>query len=82
MRREVLARSPLQSEGEFALLEQMAKVNFAGFLFGEEIPLPVDPGLQPFPRSPFRELWRDVRRLMRRPDFGPPVLADPPPPPA
>src|SRR5207237_2750049 len=46
-RKEVLARSPLQSDGDFAWVEQLAKVNFTNGVFGHEIPLPVMAQRQP-----------------------------------
>jgi glycosyltransferase involved in cell wall biosynthesis len=66
-RREILPRCPLQSEGEFVWVEQLAKVNFAGWIFGEEIPLAVAP-------RGTRGLWRLLREayhVFTRPDFGP-----------
>lgn len=73
-RREVLARSPLQSDGEFVWVEQLAKVNFAGSLFPDhDIALPVVPTSRPL----LRQLFREAYRVFTRPSFGPPVLADP-----
>jgi glycosyltransferase involved in cell wall biosynthesis len=71
-RREVLARSPLQSDGSFALAEQLAKVNFAGHLFGEEIPLSVAPSS--WPHQPSGALLREAYRVFSHPSFGPPVV--------
>jgi glycosyltransferase involved in cell wall biosynthesis len=69
-RREILGRTPLQSDGEFVWLEQMAKANFAGFLLGQEVALPIVRRSQPFSR----QLFRDAFRVFQRPTFGPIVL--------
>jgi hypothetical protein len=65
--REVASRFPLQSEGPFVHVELLAKVNFAGCVL-DEAPLP-------WPSASIPELLRpmlpDLRRLFRRPDFGP-----------
>ncbi len=71
-RREVLARSPLQSDGSFALAEQLAKVNFAGHIFGEEIPLPAVVFSSSWPRQPLRQVLREAYRVFSHPEFGPP----------
>jgi glycosyltransferase involved in cell wall biosynthesis len=70
-RREVLARSPLQSDGSFALAEQLAKVNFAGHVFGEEIPLPVSQASS-WPRQTSGQVLREAYRVFSHPSFGPP----------
>ncbi len=68
-RREILARSPIQSDGEFALVEQLAKVNFAGFYFGEE---EVTLAIEPRPSGSRRQSLREGYRVFARPDFGKP----------
>jgi glycosyltransferase involved in cell wall biosynthesis len=70
-RREVLARSPLQSDGDFALVEQLAKVNFAGYYFGLEVPLSVTPPERPFPQQPRGRSFREALRVFSKPSFGP-----------
>jgi glycosyltransferase involved in cell wall biosynthesis len=72
-RREVLARSPLQSNGSFALVEQIAKINFAGHLFGEEIPLSISPAFGWY-LQPTGVVLREARRLFSHPSFGPPTV--------
>jgi len=79
LRREILARAPIQSDGDFAHVELLAKVNFANCLLGEEIPLPVKAG-SPVERGWLRQLLRDARRVFSHPDFGPPQLPESPPP--
>lgn len=79
MRRDILARMPVQSDGPFAHVELLAKANFLGHLMGEEVPIPVVPGPV---RANVGQVWREARRLFDRPDFGPPVLPAEPPPPA
>ncbi len=74
LRREILARIPLQSRGSFAHAELLAKANFLGHLIAEEVPLgdrqhPVEPeGLRHERR---RDVFADARRVFARPDFGP-----------
>jgi hypothetical protein len=80
LRREILARIPLQSDGPFVHVEIVAKTNFLGHVLGEEVPLQVPPE----PRSPpvggsGRELLAEALRLFRHPDFGPPVPGGTPP---
>lgn len=70
-RREILPRSPIQSRGEFGLVEQLAKVNYLTFLFSEEeIPIDVDPSLGEW-QSSWKVLWAEIRNLFSHPDFGP-----------
>jgi glycosyltransferase involved in cell wall biosynthesis len=73
LRREILARIPLQSDGPFVHAEILAKANFLGHLVSEDIPLgdrqaPVAP---PEGRCNSRQFRRDFWRLFWRPDFGP-----------
>jgi glycosyltransferase involved in cell wall biosynthesis len=81
LRRDILARIPLQSDGPFVHVEVVAKANFLGHVFGDELPLE---GVSPGPRSPpvgggAREVLTEALRLFRHPDFGPPaVTADAP----
>ncbi len=75
LRRDMLARIPLQSDGPFVHVEIVAKANFLGHIFGEELPLH---GVSPEPRSPpvagsARQMLREAVRLFRHPDFGPPA---------
>lgn len=73
LRREALSRAPLQSDGSFAHVELLAKVNFLGCVLGEEMPLDVRPG--PCRRDP--ALWREARQLLAHPDFtSPPGAAE------
>ena len=72
LRREVLARSPLQCDGAFALIEQVAKVNFGGYLFSEAlITLPATPPTSPFADQPAGRPFRDGRNVFFDPKFGP-----------
>lgn len=71
MRRDILARMPVQSNGSFAHVELLAKANFLSCLMGEEMPIPVVPGAY---RGDAGELFREARQLFNHPDFGPPVL--------
>jgi len=80
LRREILARAPIQSDGDFAHVELLAKVNFANCLLGEEVPLPVQATADRSPRGWLRQVLRDARRLFTRPDFGPSQLPEASPP--
>ena len=76
-RREILPRSPLQSEGEFALVEQLAKINYLTGLFSEdEVPLPIAPSLGKW-QSTRKEFFTELGRVLSSPDFGPMLLEEP-----
>jgi glycosyltransferase involved in cell wall biosynthesis len=80
LRREVLPRIPLQSDGPFAHVELMAKANYLGLVMGEEISL--EPGHYPpldheMSREERRQLFREAWRVIRHPDFGPVKLESP-----
>jgi hypothetical protein len=82
-RRSIFARIPIQSDGEFAHTEILAKANFTNCLIGEEISLPALPEAgHRRPRD--RKQWRrDAQLVFRKPDFGPvfvPPEPEPPPP--
>lgn len=72
LRREILARMPLQSDSSFIHTEMLAKANFLTLLISEDIPLgdrkrPVPPP----PRAETAKEWlRDLGRVFWRPDFG------------
>jgi glycosyltransferase involved in cell wall biosynthesis len=80
LRREILARIPLQSRGCFVHVELLAKANFLGHLIGEEIPLG-DRQDSVFPEELRHERLRDVladaRLVFSHPDFGPTHLPGP-----
>ncbi|MBI1916162.1 MAG: glycosyltransferase family 2 protein [Planctomycetes bacterium] len=78
-RREILARAPIQSDGDFAHVELLAKVNFA-ISWGNEVPLPIKAPPGPPPKGSLRQLLRDACRVFSRPDFGPSQLQDVCPP--
>jgi glycosyltransferase involved in cell wall biosynthesis len=70
-RREIFARIPIQSDGEFAHVEVLAKANFLGSYMNDEIPVAHRPRQQ-LPAGPS---WgKDFRRVFSHPDFGPAVL--------
>jgi hypothetical protein len=75
LRRDILARIPLQSRGPFAHVELLAKANFLGHVMGEEFPLDVVP---PPSRGDARAILREARRVFNAPDFGPAILQPPP----
>jgi glycosyltransferase involved in cell wall biosynthesis len=75
LRREVLARIPIQSDGPFAHVEILAKANFLGHILGEEIPLGDRQRPVPAePRGEIRQYLREGYRVWSHPDFGPPLL--------
>jgi glycosyltransferase involved in cell wall biosynthesis len=75
LRREALARIPIQSDGPFAHVEILAKANFLGHILGEDIPLGDRQRPVPAePRGEFRQYLREGCRVLRHPDFGPPLL--------
>jgi glycosyltransferase involved in cell wall biosynthesis len=79
-RRSIFERILIQSNGPFAQVEVVAKANFLGCLIAEE-PVPHRPVLgRPFfpDRDARRQYRREVLRLLRHPDFGPPVLTKTP----
>ncbi|MFO0881708.1 MAG: hypothetical protein U0840_30790 [Gemmataceae bacterium] len=74
IRRDILARIPIQSTSALAHVELIAKANFLGAMLSEEVPLPVDPGAC---SESTRRIFAEARRLFQRPDFGPVVLPEP-----
>jgi glycosyltransferase involved in cell wall biosynthesis len=75
LRREILVRLPIQSDGPFAHIEILAKANFLGHLLGEDVPLGDRQRPLPVPaRAPFRQYLREGYRVWSHPDFGPPRL--------
>lgn len=67
-RRSLFARIPIQSEGEFAHIEVLAKANFLGCVMTD-----AEVACEPESSPPGPSLdWRaDFRQLYKRPDFGP-----------
>ncbi len=85
LRREILQRMPLQSDGCFVHAEILAKANFLTLLLSEDLPLGDreanaehrPEGTPPPSRSePARQMWRDGWRVFWSPEFGP---VQPPP---
>jgi glycosyltransferase involved in cell wall biosynthesis len=74
-RRSVSRRIPVQSEGEFAQVEILAKANFLGCLM-DEVPVAHRPPGRPARQTAGqrRQYWRDLRRVLAAPDFGPATL--------
>lgn len=69
IRRDILRRAPLQSQGPLAHIELLAKVNFLG-AFIAEVPVAFTPG----PSEP--DVPGELFDLLRAPDFGPTQLAE------
>jgi glycosyltransferase involved in cell wall biosynthesis len=79
LRREIFARMPLQSNGPFVHIEILAKANFLGCILSEDVPLgdanrPVQAEARDDPGENF---FKDFRRVLDRPDFGPTFLSAP-----
>jgi glycosyltransferase involved in cell wall biosynthesis len=74
LRREILTRMPLQSDGPFAHVELLAKATFLERYLGEDVPL--GDRARPFAgaeRDAARgSVFADALRVFRQPDFGPP----------
>jgi glycosyltransferase involved in cell wall biosynthesis len=69
-RREIFARIPIQSEGDFVHTEVLAKANFLSCYLNDEVTVTYRPR-----EGTVRErMWADGRRVFSHPDFGPPVL--------
>jgi glycosyltransferase involved in cell wall biosynthesis len=73
MRRAILSRIPIQSNGTFVHIEILAKANFLGCYLGEEVPL--GSAQHPTPLTPrpgtLREMFRDGSKVFNTPNFGP-----------
>lgn len=73
VRRSILARMPVQSDGRFAQDEMLAKSNFLGCIM-MEVPI----RYQPAPGKVWKETTgsrlRDIHRVLHHPDFGPAKL--------
>jgi glycosyltransferase involved in cell wall biosynthesis len=78
LRREILARMPVQSNGPFAHVELLAKATFLGRYLGEDVP--IGDRTRPFvfqERDEQRDgVFADAWRLFQRPKFGPPRLEE------
>ncbi len=68
-RREMFARIPIQSDGDFVHTEILAKANFLGCYMNDEVPIPYRPR-EGLVREHMRQDWR---RIFSHPDFGPPL---------
>jgi glycosyltransferase involved in cell wall biosynthesis len=67
-RREIFARIPIQSEGDFVHTEVLAKANFLGCYLNDEVTVAYRPR-----EGVVRErMWKDGYRVFAHPDFGPP----------
>jgi hypothetical protein len=78
LRREILARIPIQSDGPFAHVEILAKANFLGHILGEDVPLGDRQHAVPAePQGAFGRYVLEGYRLLNHPDFGPPRLPEP-----
>jgi glycosyltransferase involved in cell wall biosynthesis len=76
-RREIFRRIPIQSDGSFALIEVLAKANFATAVMSE-VAVPHQAAAASPPLSPAeRRRWRkELWQVFTHPDFGPPILPE------
>jgi hypothetical protein len=72
-RRDIFARIPLQSSGDFVHTEIVAKANFLGCYMHDEVTVVYRPP-EGRERGP---VWDDLRRVFSHPDFGPVVVPPP-----
>ena len=74
-RRSIFRRIPIQSDGDFAQVEILAKANFLGHLM-DETPVAYQWPAAPVkvPAGSRRRFWREVRQLLSAADFGPVTL--------
>jgi glycosyltransferase involved in cell wall biosynthesis len=77
-RREVFARLPLQSDGDFVHTEVLAKANFLTCYMNDEVTVVWRPREGAPAKDP--RFGKDWRRVLSHPDFGPPPPAEPTPP--
>jgi glycosyltransferase involved in cell wall biosynthesis len=80
LRREIVSRFPLQSDGPFVHVELLAKANYLGAMMGEEVVL--EPGRYPplsyeMSREESRQLRADAFRVIRHPQFTAPSPTEP-----
>ncbi len=75
-RREIFARIPIQSEGDFVHTEVLAKANFLSCYLNDEVTV----AHRPRPDDVRERMWKDGYRVFSRPDFGPAVAAAEPSP--
>jgi hypothetical protein len=75
LRREILARMPLQSKGPFVHVEMLAKATFLERYVGEDVLL--GDRTRPFPLEESDAgkdgVFADAMRVFQHPDFGPPA---------
>jgi hypothetical protein len=72
-RRSLFARIPVQSDGDFAHAEVLAKANFLGALMTEAAVTDCKPGSPALPGAP-GPVFREASRVFSDPDFGPAVV--------
>jgi glycosyltransferase involved in cell wall biosynthesis len=77
-RRDIFARIPIQSDGDFVHTEVLAKANFLGCYMNDEVTL----AYRPRAGAVRERMWQDGYRVFAHPDFGPPTLPAPPATPA
>jgi glycosyltransferase involved in cell wall biosynthesis len=75
-RRSVLDRIPIQSDGEFAHAEILAKANFLGYLMAEVPIAQLGGAFRGVAEPPIPRTAGDARRVFRRPEFTPPLVPD------
>jgi glycosyltransferase involved in cell wall biosynthesis len=72
-RREIFARIPIQSDGDFVHTEVLAKANFLGCYMNDEVTV----AYRPRPGEVRERMRQDGYRVFSHPDFGPAVPPSP-----
>jgi dolichol-phosphate mannosyltransferase len=74
-RREVFSRIPIQSDGQFAHAEVLAKANFLGKMM-TEVGVTYRPRPGEDQDNTLGAAWPELVRVFRKPDFGPAKLVE------
>jgi glycosyltransferase involved in cell wall biosynthesis len=68
LRRDIFTHLPIQSDGDFAHTELLAKANFLG-CFMNDVPIAYRPCQEEEGKGRRRQMWRDVLRILSHPRF-------------
>ena len=73
-RRKIFARIPIQSDGNYAAIEILAKANFLG-CYMDEVPIAKEVGASSPPIPDLGDVRKDASKVFHKPDFGPTFLS-------
>jgi hypothetical protein len=78
-RRQIFARIPIQSNGDFAHVEILAKANHLGHVMAEVsvVNQPLPAVARDVSKALAKQRWREGYRVFAHPDFGPALLPSP-----